>query len=604
VTSKPISDYAMIGNCQSAALVARDGSIDWWCAPRFDSPAVFARILDESAGHFKVAPIGSFAVTRKYLERSMVLETTMETLSGTVVLTDALALGSKETGHEIGYASPAVVMRKMRCVAGSVTLEIEVAARPEYGLVTPLVDRCDGGAIVRGGADLFVLSLGSEPFDVAGGVVRSRVSLGAGEELCVALERVSPGASKPKPWREREIASRIDQTLNGWQTWSGLHQSYQGDYNANVHHGGRVLQALTYQPAGSVVAAPTTSLPELPGGALNWDYRYSWIRDASLTMNALWVAACPDEAYRYFSWLAYSAAGDVRNADLQIVFGIGGEHDLTERELPHLRGWRDSKPVRVGNDAWRQRQLDVYGEVAGAAFRFRDQFDSFDATTRTFVIDAIERAAEVWNQTDHGIWEIREKQQHFVHSKLMCWQALETGIALAAQLGVRDRVVRWARCRDEIDAAIRTRGWNEDKKAYTQAFESSKLDASALLMPISGFLGPDDPRARSTIEAVARELGENNLVRRYAGDGDGEIEGAFIICSFWLAHARAIVGDIDAARETFEQTVALANDVGLLAEEIDIASGEQLGNFPQAFSHVGLINAAAAIDTASKAQNR
>jgi alpha,alpha-trehalase len=596
VNSKPLGDYAMIGNCQSAALVARDGSIDWWCAPRFDSPAVFARILDEKAGHFKIAPIGSFAVTRRYLERSMVLETTMEAQAGTIVLTDALALGPKETGHEIGYASPAVILRTMRCVGGSVVLEMELAPRSEYGLVTPLAELCDGGATVYGGADIFILSFGTDRLEVSGGMVRARISLEVGEERSVALERTPASFQRPKPWNRREIRNRLDQTLTGWQTWSGLHQSYKGQYDSLVHHSGRVLQALTYQPSGSIVAAPTTSLPESPGGKLNWDYRYSWVRDASLTMNALWVAACPDEAHRYFSWLANSAAGDVRNTDLQIVFGVGGEHDLSERELPHLRGWRDSKPVRVGNDAWRQRQLDVYGEVAGAAFRFRDQLDSFDPTARTFVIDAIERAAEVWNQTDHGIWEIREKQQHFVHSKLMCWQALEAGIALAAQLGVRDRVPRWARCRDEIDSAIRTRGWNDDKKAYAQAFDSAKIDASALLMLVSGFLAPDDPRARSTVQAVVRDLAEGNLVRRYAGDGEGETEGAFVICSFWLAHAHAILGDVELARETFEKTVALANDVNLLSEEIDIGSGEQLGNYPQAFSHVGLINAAAAID--------
>ncbi len=598
--TNPIGDYAMIGNCHSAALVGRNGSIDWWCAPRFDSPAIFARILDETAGYFRIAPTDALSVTRRYVDRTMVLETTMTTATGTLVLTDALAIGPNETGHEIGFASPAVILRSMRSLEGSVAVEIEVAARPEFGLVLPLAERCDGGVIICGGADIFVLSIDFEELDMSEGTVRLRRTLHAGHQGGIAFERVSTAEKQPRPWHQREIHHRLDQTVRGWQTWSGLHQHYQGSYDDLVHQGGRVLQALTYQPTGSIVAATTTSLPESAGGSLNWDYRYSWIRDASLTMNALWIAACPDEAHRYFRWLATSAAGDVRNKDLQIVFGIGGEHDLSERELSHLRGWRDSRPVRVGNQAWQQRQIDVYGEIAGAAFRFRDQFDSFDAKTRAFVTDAVDRAADLWNETDHGIWEIREKQEHFVHSKLMCWQALEAGIALADQLGVRDRVERWARVRDAISEAIRSRGWNEQKQSYTQAFESTELDASALLMPISGFLAPDDPRARSTVNAIARELGEGHLVRRYSDDEASEKEGAFVICSFWLAHAQAVVGDVDAARETFEKTAALANDVGLLAEEVDLRSSELLGNYPQAFSHVGLINAAEAIYAAAR----
>jgi GH15 family glucan-1,4-alpha-glucosidase len=581
MSSRPISDYALLGNCRSAALVSSDGSIDWWCAPRFDSAAVFSRILDERAGHFRISPTGSFSTQRRYLNRSLVLETTMTSATGTIRLTDALAIGPHETGHQIGLASPAVILRRICCDAGEVEVEIDLSPRPEYGLIAPLAERCDGGVVIYGGADVLLLSIDVPIATISNGTVRARFTLRAGQERYVALERSSTSDLRPRAWRRREILRRLEHTLRGWQTWSGLHQSYQGAYDAQVRHGGRVLQALTYAPTGSIVAAPTTSLAETPGGTRNWDYRYAWIRDASLTMNALWTAACPDEAHRYFGWLANSAAGDLRGRDLQIVFGVGGERDLSERELGHLQGWRDSRPVRVGNDAWRQRQIDVYGELVGAAFRFRDQLNRFDPSTRAFVIEAIERAVEVWPESDCGIWEVRDKPQHFVHSKLMCWQALEAGIALAAELGVTERVDRWTRSRDQISAAIRANGWSEKKGCYTQAFDSDELDASVLLMIVSGFLAPDDPRASATVRAIASELGENGLVRRYAKDGIEGEEGAFVICSFWLAEAQAIVGDIDG---------------GLLAEEIDIATGELLGNFPQAFSHVGLINAATAID--------
>jgi len=596
MSNRPISDYAVLGNCRSAALVSSDGSIDWWCAPRFDSAAVFSRILDERAGHFKISPAGSFSTQRRYLDRSLVLETTMTSAAGTIRLTDALAIGPHETGHQIGLASPAVILRRIHCVAGEVDVDLDCSPRPEFGLIAPLAERCDGGVLVCGGADVLVLSVDVPVTTLSNGTVRARFTLRAGQERYVALERSSTSEARPRPWHRRDILRRLEHTLHGWQTWSGLHQQYRGAYDSQVRHGGRVLQALTFAPTGSIIAAPTTSLAETPGGTRNWDYRYAWIRDASLTMNALWTAACPDEAHRYFGWLANTAAGDVRGRDLQIVFGVGGERDLSERELSHLEGWRESRPVRVGNEAWRQRQIDVYGELVGAAYRFRDQLGTFTPATRAFVIEAIERAAEVWPQSDCGIWEVRDEPQHFVHSKLMCWQALEGGIALAEELGVTDRIAGWTRCRDEIGAAIRSNGWSEQKHSYAQAFDSNELDASVLLMIVTGFLAPDDPRASATVTAIASELGEGGLVRRYARDGIEGEEGAFVICSFWLAEAQAIVGDIDGAQKTFERTAGHANDVGLLAEEIDMSTGELLGNFPQAFSHVGLINAAAAID--------
>ncbi len=370
-----------------------------------------------------------------------------------------------------------------------------------------------------------------------------------------------------------------------------------------MHHSGRVLQALTYQPTGAIVAAPTTSLPESVGGERNWDYRYTWVRDASLTMEALWVAACPDEANKFFSFLADAAASQLeRGRDLQIMFGVGGERDLTERELPHLAGWRASRPVRTGNGAWLQRQLDVYGELLGAAQRLVDQLGELDPVTRRFLTAAADAAASRWMEKDQGIWEIRGEPRDFLYSKLMCWVALDRAIALAGHLGAEERVPAWMATRAQIRAAILERGWNERAGAFTQAFGSEELDASSLMLAITGFLPADDPAMRATIDATAQRLtDERGLVYRYlARDGLAGEEGAFLLCTFWLAQAQALAGEVDAAVATFERALAAISDVGLLAEEVDPGDGALIGNFPQAFSHIGLINAAWAITCAQQ----
>jgi GH15 family glucan-1,4-alpha-glucosidase len=404
-------------------------------------------------------------------------------------------------------------------------------------------------------------------------------------------------------WSQEEIATRLDDTLEGWRSWSRLHQAYEGPWRELVHHSGRVLQALTFQPTGAIVAAPTTSLPETVGGERNWDYRYTWVRDASLTMEALWVAACPDEANRFFGFLADAAASQLhRGTDLQIMFGIGGERDLTERELPHLSGWRQSRPVRVGNGAWNQRQLDVYGELLGAAQRLVDQLGELDPVTRRFLTAAADTAAVRWTEKDQGIWEIRGEPRDFLYSKLMCWVALDRAIALAEPLGASDRVPAWTSARDEIRAAILERGWSETAGAFTQAFGGDDLDASNLMLAITGFLPGTDPRMKATIDATAERLTDDRgLVYRYlAQDGlEGE-EGTFLLCTFWLAQAQALAGEVDRARATFERAVAYVNDVGLLAEEVDTGGAEMIGNYPQAFSHIGLVNAAWAIAQAEQ----
>jgi GH15 family glucan-1,4-alpha-glucosidase len=349
------------------------------------------------------------------------------------------------------------------------------------------------------------------------------------------------------------------------------------------------------------------SLPEKIGGPRNWDYRYTWVRDASFTLQALWVAACPDEADKFFEFLTNAAASQIRRGvDLQIMFGVGGERDLSERELPHLTGWRDSRPVRVGNAAWTQRQIDVYGELLDAAHWLPEQIDRLSNPSREFLADLADAAANRWTEKDQGIWEVRGEPRHFLYSKLMCWVAVDRAIKLVDKLGAHERLDRWGRARDEIATAILEQGWSDKCGAFTQAFGSDDLDASNLMMPIVGFLAADDPRMVATINATVEHLtDEHGLVYRYrAHDGLAGEEGTFLLCTFWLAQALALAGELDRARATFETAIAFVNDVGLLSEEVDAESGELLGNFPQAFSHIGLVNAAYAIDEATKAAAR
>jgi GH15 family glucan-1,4-alpha-glucosidase len=371
-----------------------------------------------------------------------------------------------------------------------------------------------------------------------------------------------------------------------------------------VRHSGRVLQALTYAPTGAIVAAPTASLPETVGGSRNWDYRFCWVRDASLTLEALWVAACPDEAGDFFAFLATAAGGHLSGGkDLQILYGVGGERLVPEHELAHLAGYRDSRPVRIGNGAWDQVQLDVYGELLSAAWVLADQVGQFDPITARFLVDVADTAAQRWTEADQGIWEIRGEPRHFVYSKLMCWVALDRAIRLAKTLGAEDRVEQWKATRDQIRAAIETNGWSEQAGAFGQSFGSDELDASNLMLLLTGFLPPTDSRMRSTVDAIAARLtDERGFVYRYRGaDGLAGDEGTFAVCTFWLVQCLAELGESARARQVFEQLAGFANDVGLLSEQLDGATGELLGNFPQAFTHIGLVNAAWAIARAEGA---
>ena len=592
----PIADHALLSDRHSAALVTTGGSIDWLCFPRFDSPSVFAAMLDRDAGHWSIRPTDPARTERRYAEGSMVLRTVFHTAGGTLELVDAMALGASPDPHRLGQHAPHAVLRGLHCTSGRVGVELHFRPRPEYALVTPLITDVDGGILASGGPDRLTLST-PVPLGHTDGEVRDRFELHDGQRLYFALQRTDLSRPAAASYTQNEISAELDNTIAAWRAWSAIHQSYDGPWRDLVHHCGRVLQALTYQPTGAIIAAPTTSLPEQVGGERNWDYRYTWVRDASFAMQALWVAACPDEAYEFFDFLTAAAAHARPERPLQIMFGVGGEHDLSERVLPHLSGWRGSWPVRVGNGAWTQPQLDVYGELLNAAYRLRDQLEVLQPATRTFLVTLADAAAVQWQQPDNGIWEVRGEPRHFLYSKLMCWVALDRACAMAEQLQASHRVADWAGAANKIREAVLTRGWNPQVGAFTQSLDSPHLDAGALMLPLVGFLPATDPRVQSTLDVIAERLTDNRgLLARYRTDSgvDGLPggEGTFILCTFWLARALAMSGRIAQARAAFESAVSHVNDVGLLAEEIDPADGAHLGNFPQAFSHIGLVNAA------------
>ncbi len=596
-----IGDYALLSDCQGAALVSRGGSVDWACLPRFDAPSVFARLLDAAAGHWVLAPTERHESTRSYVDDSMVVRTEHVTEHGRVAVYDALALGPDERGHQIGLRSPHILVRVVEGLDGEVDMHCEVQPRPEYGLTVPTWVEDAGGWRSRGGPVSLVVSSGAV-LHPEHGSLSGTVAVRAGSRAGLALQTWSPWDDETAPLTQEEIEQLLARTIDGWQSWAGLHGSYNGPYAEQVRLGGRVLQALTYAPTGAVIAAPTTSLPEVPGGTRNWDYRFAWVRDASLTLEALWVAACPDEADAFFDFFATAAGGAVDGASsLQILYGIRGERHVPETTLDHLAGYRDSRPVRIGNGAWDQLQLDVYGELLGAACQLAEQIGAFDPASVDVLAGAADAAARRWREPDEGIWETRGGRRHFLYSKLMCWVALDRAVGLGSRVGTDEQVEAWQAESAVIRDAIMTEGWNDDAAAFTQSFGSSDLDASALMVPIVGFLPPDDTRVVATVEAIARHLTDDRgFVYRYRGDdGLAGGEGTFTMCTFWLAQCWAMMGRVDDARVLFEAAAACANDVGLLSEQVDPADGTLLGNFPQAFTHIGQINAAWAITQAA-----
>src|SRR5215213_10486509 len=605
--SQPVANYGLLADCNSAALVDRDGSIDWLCMPRYDSDAVFARLLDPNAGHWSIRPTSEYTVERRYLPGTLAIETTFSTTAGSVRLTDAMAFAEGQRGHELGFDAPHELLRSVEGLSGEVELELELAPRPQYGLIKPLVRLEEGGARTFGAGRVSVRS--AVPLEVADSTMRATFSVGEGDQIGFSM-RSAEGESReaPQPTSSGAAAARIADTIEGWRSWEAEHDIYEGPHRDLVRMSSRVLKGLSYRPTGAIVAAPTTSLPETVGGERNWDYRFSWIRDSSLTIEALYIGTCSDEAEEFVSFMTSSAGGRAGEGSLQIMYGIGGEHDLSERELSHLRGWRKSTPVRVGNGAWDQVQLDVYGELLLALHVYRERLGDLHPEIQAFVADLADTAARRWRETDSGIWEMRGEPRHHLSSKVLCWTALDRAVKLAPQLGEHARTREWTAARDELREAILTRGWSEERQAFAQSFDSDELDAAQLLMPILGFLPATDERMRSTIEAIANELTEDGLVLRYRNDqglnADGLTgeEGTFVICSFWLVSCLAKAGELDRAEALFEQLAGYANELGLLAEEIDTANGEQLGNFPQAFSHIGLITAAWEIDKAREAR--
>lgn len=599
-----IADYALLGNCQGSALVSRAGSVDWTCLPSFDSPALFARILGEPGGYWSIRPREPAEATREYVEDTMVLETRFRTASGVAVLTDFMPLHPDDRHNDIGLHSPAGLIRIVECTEGSIELEVEIAIRPEFGLTTPLVRATSPGTWRTRGGPIAVAVSTDAHMELDGAVLCARLALARGERTGFALHTDDPWGPPPPPHTPEAILAAREATIAGWQSWAEKLVGYEGPYRQLLRRSAVVLRALNYAPTGAIVAAPTTSLPEEIGGVRNWDYRYTWVRDASFTIGALAASGCGFEATRFFDFFANATAGSVASGQgLQIMYGVRGERFIPEHELTTMAGHRNSRPVRIGNGAWNQTQLDVYGELLDAALRISELGIDIDADYGKFLADVADRAALRWTDVDEGIWEVRGGAGHFLYSKLMNWVALDRATRLAPQLDADDtRVARWAQERDAIRAAILTEGWSDEAGTFTQAFGRDELDASTLMMAIVGFLPADDPRMLATINAIAERLTDDRgFVYRYVNeDGLPGGEGTFGICTFWLAECLALAGEVERASALFDLMTGCANDVGLLSEEVDPATGELLGNFPQAFTHIGLIHAALAIITPAR----
>ncbi len=590
--SHRIDDYALIGDHQTAALVGRGGSIDWLCLPRFDSPACFAALLgDQDNGHWRLAPRDAGDCTRRsYIEDSLVLKTVWETASGTVKVIDFMPQRDR---------APDVV-RIVEGVSGSVEMRGVLRLRFDYGHVIPWMRRDDGHRIAVAGPDSVWLR--SEPEVHTYGKdfsTRSEFTVSAGEKVAFVL--TWHPSHEPRP-RLIDPHDALRASLEDWRTWAAR-CTYRGPYRDAVMRSLVTLKALTYAPTGGIVAAPTTSLPEHLGGVRNWDYRYCWLRDSTLTLNALLSAGYRDEAVAWRDWLLRAVAGDP--AELQIMYGLGGERRIHEHELDWLEGFGHSAPVRVGNGAVAQRQLDVYGEVLDTLHLARVSglpSEPHAWRMQSALMDFLESA---WRDPDEGLWEVRGPRRHFVHSKVMAWVAADRAVrAVEAHPELSGDANRWRTMRDAVHREVCEKGYDPARSTFTQSYGSAELDAATLLIPRVGFLPATDPRVIGTIDAVRRELSEDGLIRRYTadgddgGDGDGNVdglpgrEGAFLACSFWLADALQLTGRRKDARALFERLLDLRNDVGLLAEEYDPASGTLLGNFPQAFSHIGLVDTA------------
>ena len=578
-----IEDYGLIGDLQTAALVSREGSIDWCCFPRFDSGACFAALLGEpDDGRWLLAPAAKVRrASRRYRSDTLILESVFETDQGVIRAIDFMPPRGK---------APDIV-RIVEGLDGNVPMRSELVIRFDYGHIVPWVRRVDHARVAIAGPD--GLSFRT-PVEVRGRDLRtvSEFTLAQGERIPFVLTWFPSHEDLPE---EIDPEQALSDTEGYWLGWAGS-STHLGDYHEEIHQSLLVLKALTYAPTGGIVAAPTTSLPEFLGGVRNWDYRFCWLRDATLTLLAMLNAGYREEAEAWRDWLLRAVAGDP--ADLQIMYGIAGERRLDERELEWLPGFERSRPVRVGNAASEQLQLDVYGDVLEAVYQTRVHGGAADEHAWSLMLKLLEWLEEGWRKEDAGIWEVRGPARHFTHSKVMAWMAFDRAVRFHEEFGREGPVKRWRALRDEIRAEVLAHGWNDEKQAFVQSFGSDELDASLLLMPLVGFLPATDERVVSTVAAIQRELTLDGLVLRYRPQEDGSVdalpagEGVFLPCSFWLADVLALQGKFDEARELFERLLDLRNDIGLLSEEYDPVAGRQLGNFPQAFTHLALVNTA------------
>lgn len=599
----PIESYGIVGNLETCALVDPTGSIAWYPLPHIESPSVFAAILDaDLGGHFRISPVEAYETEQRYLPQTNVLQTEFRTDDGTVQVTDFMP------PTEAGIEEPCrALYRKIKCTDGTVDLEVDFAPQHNYGLAEMDVYSSDGDIIASGGGQQLTLSteidLQTETESIN---AAATTQLEAGEIRWLVLTHgdVSPPVST-------KCDRALERTISYWREWAQEYdeaQSFNGVFDNSWHEiivrSGLVLKLLTHTETGAIAAAPTTSLPEEIGGVRNWDYRYSWPRDAAFTVQALTQMGYLQEAGAYFDWFLELCR--LPPGEIQPLYGLHGEVDLAERELNHLEGYQGSSPVRIGNAAAEQRQIDVYGElVLAVSVAVHHGWELGENDWRAYR-DIVDYVVEIWEQPDSGIWEIRSQPRHFVHSKVMCWTALDRAIALAEQSDWDAPLDHWRDTRDRIRTTILDRGFDEERNTFTQTFGGDALDATALLIPMVGFLPFDDDRIQGTIAAIRQELEtDEGFVRRYNGeDGLPGDEGPFILCSFWLVDVLALSGQVEEARERFKNLLEYVSPLGLLAEEIDLADDASMhrGNFPQAFSHVGVINSALYLDWVSSSE--
>jgi len=577
-----IEDYAIIGDCETAALVSRDGSIDWLCWPRFDSPACFAALLGgPEHGRWKLAPADENPrVTRRYRDETLILETEFETAEGSVVVIDFMPLRDGKSN----------IVRTVVGKRGRVKMQTQIVLRFDYGAIIPWVSRLDDGTLRAIAVPDMILIRSDVELRGEGFTTVADFTISEGERASFVM---TWGPSHLAPPNTVDPVKTLEVTEQFWTDWAAQ-CTYRGAWREPVIRSLLTLKALTFQPTGGIVAAPTTSLPEQVGGVRNWDYRYCWLRDATLTLLALMDGGYFREAAAWRDWLLRAAAGSPDQ--VQIMYGLSGERLLREWEIPWLPGYENSKPVRVGNAAHEQLQLDVYGEVMDALHQARLGKIAESAEAWALERALVKRLEQIWEKPDQGIWETRGTPQHFTHSKVMAWVAIDRVVKSAEQFKLEGPIDHWRELRDRIHADVCEKAYNAELNSFVQAYGSKLIDASVLLMPLVGFLPASDPRIRGTVEAIEKRLVVDGFVLRYdsaaTDDGLPEGEGAFLACSFWLADNYLLLGRQEDALRIFERLVALRNDVGLLSEEYDPELRRQVGNFPQAFSHIALLSTA------------